>query len=78
MSLTKHQKQKARRLREDGRDCCEIATALSVEPLAVSSFFASEHSVKLRSSPAAIARLVTEKDPEVYMRRRRVWYGPRC
>ncbi len=75
MSLTKHQQQKIRRLYRANVDCLKIAAALRVNVKAVSGVIANEKNLRSMRSKGEIAKLVTVKDPEEYMRERGVWYG---
>lgn len=75
--LTKLQQQTIRRMREADTPCLDIATALDLDVKAVSGFIANQKNLKAMAAARSIAKLVTVKDPEAYMRRRGVWYG-RC
>lgn len=75
MSLTKQQQVKIRRLRKAGVECLRIATAVGVNVKVVSGFIAREKNNQSIRRMSEIARLVTVKCPETYMRERGVWYG---
>lgn len=75
MSLTKLQQRKILRLRKAGVECLDIATAMDLNIRAVAGFLAQEKNQRSMRSMGEVARLVTVKDPEAYMRERGVWYG---
>lgn len=76
--LTRPQQQAICRMREANVDCLDIAAALEMPIKAVSGFIANQKNIKAMCAARSIAKLVTVRDPEAYMRRQGVWYGPRC
>lgn len=72
--LTKPQQQAIRRMREANVDCLDIAAALEVPVKGVSGFIANQKNIKAMCAARSIAKLVTVKCPEAWMRARKVDY----
>ncbi|MGI9489316.1 MAG: hypothetical protein ACR2RF_26195 [Geminicoccaceae bacterium] len=75
MSLTARQQKKVLRMRKAGVECLDIAAALKVGVKAVSGVIANDKNRRSMLRMGEIARLVTVKDPEAYMRRLGVDYS---